>query len=481
MTKTFVSMVIITIILVWSWPPRAIEGIDDAGEWTAPTSLSSGVVGPSLLPHIAHDSTGRLHVVWVEATFVDRGVADALYYSRFDGTDWSFPVDVLVSPDRSRLTTGELVTLAADQLALLWVGAGELQLSVADAKDAHRANAWQTMTLFPGLPVGDGFMVYLPPSTLYVVFSDVTGEDVLFTFSSDLGDSWSEPLTVWHSASVDYAASDARACTDVTGRLVHLVWHENARELDWHPNGIWYARSSDGGHKWSEPSFLPNQGSSPNCAYDGAGRLHMLWNNAVGSIDGRYHRLSTDEGATWTTPAAVFPGLSGRTRAPAFGLDSSGELFVLTGASYEGVTRMYASHWEGGRWSSPELISADLPSNESPDLVVTSGNQLNAVWHYGEEDLSRIWFATGRTDAPTVTFHSDPPPISSPTPRSSEMATSVAGTTSLEPGRQSSPSLDTLHAGSNVTIQPVIINFLVTLGLLIVVVAWRMTRSKRLR
>lgn len=480
-SNPFLPIVMFAMILGWFWLPRPIVSMADDGEWTPPISLSGEVAGPSLRPNITYDSSGRLHVVWVESSYDDRGVADAVYYSSFDGTNWSFPVDVLVSPDQTRLTTGEFVTLVTDELALLWVGADELQLSVVNADDAQRAGAWHTTTLFPGLLVGDGFMAYLPPTTLYIVFSDVTGEEVRFTASSDLGNSWTEPLTVWKSPGGDYRASDPRLCTDGAGQFLHLVWHENARELNWDSNGIWYARSSDGGHKWSEPSFLSNRGSSPNCAYDGMGALHMLWNNAVGSPDGRYHRWSMDDGATWTAPAVVFPGLSGRTRMPVFGLDSDGELYVLTGASYEGETRMFVSHWQGDSWASPELISGNLPSNEGPDLVVTSGNKLNAVWHYGEEGLSEIWFATALTDAPTVPLGSELPPHIRPTPRPAERPTSIAETVSSPGSPQQLPSIDTLQTKSNLTIPPVIVNFLVILGLLVVVVAWRITRWRRLK
>jgi len=328
-------------------------------------------------------------------------VPDAVYYAYYNGQDWLSPVDVLVSPDQQSVSVGELVMLPDDGLALLWIGAGELQLSRVAVENAQRANAWQTTPLFSGLASSSAYMAFSPPTTLYVVLVG-RAYDVLFAQSSDLGNSWTEPSVVWTPANDGHAADDVRLCLDESGQVLHLVWHENARELGWNPNGVWYTRSEDRGASWENALFLPNHGSSPNCAYDGDGKLHMLWNNAVGSTDGRYHTWSEDDGLTWSEPRAIFPGLSGRTRAPALGIDSLGTLHVLTGAYSERKTQMFWSYWQGDRWATPQPISGDLVSNESPDLVVTNGNQLNAVWHFGSEDSSDIWFSTLHTDAPAL-------------------------------------------------------------------------------
>lgn len=402
MNKRRVVFYVLALLLLSWLCYRPVPILSVEGGWTSPIPISSDVTGPSQFPKIVADSIGQLHVVWAENSYRIRDEADAVFYSYYNGASWSPPVDVLVSPDLQTVKLGELVMLPDETLALLWIGANTLQFSRAGTSSALQPSEWQTEALFGGAAATDAFMVFAPPATLYIAYVDLSTNGVMFADSDDLGITWRGPTSVWLPASEAFAAEDVRLCMDSTGQILHLVWHENARENNWNSNGIWYLRSLDQGSTWGNETFLPNRGSSPNCAYDGTGTLHMLWNNAVGSVDGRYHRSSNDNGAIWTEPTVIFPGLSGRTRAPAMAVDSDGTLYVLNGAYAAGKTQMFASYWQGNGWAQPLSISEDLVSNESPDMVVTGGNRLNAVWHFGYEDTSFIWFSTYTTDAPPL-------------------------------------------------------------------------------
>lgn len=376
----------------------------DSGIWSEPIPLSGALSSPSQFPKIAAGANGHLHAVWGENSYADNETQDAIFYSRFDGASWSPPVDVLVSPIQPQIMVGELVILPDDKLALLWTGGQQLFLSVTPAAQAQQPNAWQTTPLLTGLSIRYAFMLYQSPSTLSVVVIDAPNFGLKFMRSDDLGDSWLEAKEIWSPANDGYAGEDPRLCQNESRTILHVVWHENARELGWKADKTWYMRSLDRGESWNDQFSLPLQGSSPNCAYDGEGKLHLLWNNAVSSADGRYHRWSADDGQTWSEPSAIFPGLSGRTRAPIFGLDNNGTLHVLTGAyaQTDQKTPMYWSYWQGQSWAIPRPISRDLPGNESPDLVVTEGNRLNAVWHYDVDGTPKVVFSMLQTNAPIL-------------------------------------------------------------------------------
>lgn len=396
------ARLIFVLIVELSISQVGAVALAQSGGWTAPFSISGDLTGPSQFPKIAQDSVGNLHVVWTENSFVEREVPDAIYYSRFDGTNWSPPVDVLVSPDQQQSSVGELVVLPDDELALIWTGGQQILFSTVATADAQQASAWHTTPLFSEFHGQKPFMIQVQPQTLDAIFVDVSTSGVMFASSDDLGASWTEPVEIWARTTDAFAADDPRLCVDPQGTVLHAVWHENAREQNWNPNGIWYVRSLDRGVTWSDQFYLQNGGSSPNCAYDGEGKLHMFWNNSVASVDGRYHRWSANDGKDWSDAVPIFAGLSGRTRAPAFGLDSLGVLYVLTGAQSDNKTRMFVSHWQDESWTTPFSISGDLDFNESPDMVVTGGNRLHAVWHIVDKDLSNIWYSTYKTDAPSV-------------------------------------------------------------------------------
>lgn len=441
--KRFLILVLFLLCFFWGQP---VYGIPLVGEWSPPIPISADLMGPSQFPKIVADSSGQLHVVWSENSYAVRNEADAIFYSSYDGINWSPPVDVLVPPDLQTARLGELAMLPDDTLALLWIGADTLQFSQVLAKSASQPSAWQTEALFGGVAVTNAFMAFVAPTTLYIAYIDSSTMGLMFAISDDLGTSWLGPTAAWMPASNDFAAEDVRLCRDNTGRILHLIWHENAREFNWNPGGVWYMRSLDQGRLWSDATFLPNRGSSPNCAYDGAGMLHMLWNNAVGSIDGRYHRFSTDDGATWTEPTVIFPGLSGRTRAPAMAVDGDGTLYVLNGAYAAGKTQMFASYWQNGSWAQPLSISGNLVSNESPDMVVTGGNRLNAVWHFGYEDTSFVWFSARETEAAPVAFDSPEVTAESPLVTSEPATSEVRQTPPLTTDESELPGLNTFNA-----------------------------------
>jgi hypothetical protein len=399
MVHRIVRLILIAVIMTPTVMIARLWAQDS--EWSTPKSISSVLEGPSQFPKIAADAAGQLHVVWVENSYADRGVADAIYYSRYDGANWSAPVDILVAPDQGSISMGEFVVLPNGDLSLLWIGADALRLSTVHPEFADIPNGWMTTTLLPGATAFKTFMLVLPDGRLALTFVEQPSYSVMFAQSPDLGSTWSEPVTVWEPGTDELAADDVRLCSNPDGTQLHLVWHVNAAQFNWNPYGVWYSRAIEGGASWAPPEELINRGSSPNCAYDGSGILHMIWNNAVGSIDGRYHRSSVDDGNSWTEAMPIFPGLSGRTRAPAFAVDSMGVLHVLTGAASEGKTQMFASRWEGSNWAAPQSISGELPSNESPDLVVTSGNRLNAVWHFGDDTSLQVWFSQRQTEAPS--------------------------------------------------------------------------------
>ena len=71
----------------------------DSIVWSEPRLLSNPafVAGP---PALATDAAGNVHVMWAELMDGDLqvGEGDALVYTRWDGEQWTWPLDVLATP-----------------------------------------------------------------------------------------------------------------------------------------------------------------------------------------------------------------------------------------------------------------------------------------------------------------------------------------------------------------------------------------------
>jgi hypothetical protein len=215
----------------WVMPAYAQTG----DNWTDPILLSAGIIDETGLtprvsyPILATDARGGVHAMW-SATFDARAtIGDVLYYSYWDGSHWSAPVDVVYRPD-----------------APIWIP----KLAV-DGRD------W-----------------------LHAFWTENVSGPIMHTLAVSHADSarlWSQPVEV-----VAGRNSGVGLVTDAQGD-VHLVYCGTEGLI-----GVYHASLQDGVH-WSLPHFVGELGKtssdSVECrlgiAVDDQGRLHVAWGQAL--------------------------------------------------------------------------------------------------------------------------------------------------------------------------------------------------------
>lgn len=167
-----------------------------------------------------------------------------------------------------------------------------------------------------------------------------TDRDIVVARSTDNGATWTAPLVLNNNAGTD-SGDDRRAqiSTDAQGNWA-VVWQSN-ENLDLGGGAsagtdrdIFVARSTDNGANWSGPAALnTNAGSDsgndsvPQLTNDRRGNWVAVWESGenldlgggatAGTDTDVFVARSTDNGATWTPPAA----LNGNA-----GIDSAGDL-----------------------------------------------------------------------------------------------------------------------------------------------------------
>lgn len=147
--------------------------------------------------------------------------------------------------------------------------------------------------------------------------------DIVTSFSSDIGQTWSPTARLNSTASIDGEYDDdefARITTDGKGHWL-TVW-ESGYVIDGAPNvysEILASRSIDNGKSWSAPSIVDLAGPSgrpsnnfyPDVATDSSGNWVVVW--ITGYDRDELHpqpgdvavELSTDEGKSWANGAFV--------------------------------------------------------------------------------------------------------------------------------------------------------------------------------
>lgn len=356
--------------------------------WSSPIQLDASLQDSrGGYPRMAVDAEGNLHLIWTSWYGENKPSTwsgNTIYYSFWNGTKWSTPVDIVAASQPLGATIA--VTKDGFVIVLYEVG-GRLYVDQAKIGKTENAQNWDTWS------VGDGQSGRLAiddaTGTWYLSFV-TTDRSIALSTSTDRGLNWTDPLFVWSppndkSAPVNggvYVASDSS---------VQLVWSEHVERRQWGGEAIWHARLTDSNE--AEPHVREVARSTgldqptldnPVMAVSPSGTVHLFWNNGVGSTTGRFHQWSPDNGETWSETVGVFPGLSGQTSDAGLAFDSNDVLHLVTAANGDGYSYgvlRYAS-WQDGIWSPYVTLWADSYPGEHPSLALSEGNHLHLVWDY---------------------------------------------------------------------------------------------------
>ena len=370
--------------------------------WSSPLSLyekKGSVSTVSLItnPNIVADPAGDLHLVW--SANVDHPQEaihpDTIYYMRKSESEWTRgPVDIFVASEGSTAVVNRLRMDQQGNLILLWTGNSRLNLSKAPYDRAGIVSAWQTTSI--GEPASSADFAIGADGTYYLVY--ILDRQGLYCIRSvDQGQIWSTSVPIWQVPNESYSGGSTRIEVSAKG-TIHVVWGVNSSSIEWRSLGYNYARSANQGETWQNKFSSYENDALPNVGFDEKGNIHIVANNPAGSMKGRSHAWSQDDGITWRVER-IFPGYSGLTLWPVMVQDSLRVLHLVTSANSPSVgePQLYYSTWSVDHWTDPELISGSVISGEQPSIAVSNGNQINVVWI-----TSSIWYVSGQSSAPRV-------------------------------------------------------------------------------
>jgi hypothetical protein len=445
--KSVFLAVILSLLLILGNAATTTAQQSEAGvRWDPPMRIPSSDDSNAWFPDLAVDSRDRVHVVWCQTKSTDAGEIERVFYSRWDGHQWSPYNDIV--PPQADIIRNSIAVDAFDTLHFIF-GWQKLYYKRAQADQATSAAAWTSPRL-----VNTRYSSYMSDivvynNTLHVIYDDVGAEDgecprcadIYYRHSTNGGLTWSAPVGLFPTGT---GSSREQIKVDEKGG-VYVAWDEGWDRFTGRgePKYSVYMYSSDGGNTWSSPTTVsyPNSTNAQLAVdSDGQGGVMLVWRTTSSGFPSIYYMWSKDYGSSWSPPQ-VLPGIFARNWVNPFdrytmAMDSVRHihLLVVGHLSQDRVglepPGLYHLEWDGDSWSSPSTVYKGSWYPEYPHLVIHDGNQLHATW-FLREDMSKpkaphqVWYARGLSSAPAVT----PIPQSTLTPTPTSTPKAVVTTT----------------------------------------------------
>jgi hypothetical protein len=393
-----------------------------AAEWSVPIDVTQ----PSrnqhgVFPKLLCDRFNNTHLIFGSLPSID--TPSEIYYRTDASGVWSAPIDVLAVPERVAIRFDAVISPKSDTLHLIWLNQwinGALRYSQVPLAQAADPRAWSPpVTLASQISnannTGNATLAIDNDGVIHLVYGtyDETGRQLAVQHmkTTDDGQSWSEPVTLYSTEASQPSDIGARVAVDGRGRL-HVAITTRTQEYGL-ASELGYVQSSDGGQTWSQYQLISDvatsfQGLSTLAVYTfGDDEVHLTWHDPR-----RLHQWSYDGGQTWQGPVQMIELGAAFGGPNALAKDSAGVLHMVT-ATGDGV---FTASFDGQQWGIPERIDSRPIDPHGQELVVCQGNQLH-VAYYDRTGNGSVWYSTRRINTPHLDRQPIPPPVAPPSPQ----------------------------------------------------------------
>ena len=225
--------------------------------------------------------------------------------------------------------------------------------------------------------------------------------DIFVSRSTNNGQTWTAPGVLNTHATTDSGFDrdeQPQVATDGAGNWVAVWCHGDFFNYD-----ILASHSTDNGQTWTAPRLLSNAPAlSPQVATDGAGNWVAVWNSydqgTIGTDNDIFVSRSTDNGQTWTAPAALNTNAaidSGRDDVPQVTTDGAGNWVAVwwsddtLGGTIGADTDILISRStdNGQTWTDPAALNSNAATDGGggdfdPQVTTDGAGNWVAVWRF---------------------------------------------------------------------------------------------------
>ena len=359
--------------------------------WDLPvvvTNATQPVTGQILIP----DGEGTVHSLWIQPD-PDRLGTKSIFYSRWDGENWSTPTSLQNQPD------GDVTDLSAtlddhDRLLITWSSglSGQMYFAWADASKAINVAEWTSPQLLTIQQAGGSNPKILADSygkvdIVYAVpFNE--GRGIYLISSSDQGQTWSQPVTVFDAVAANWGHVDLPEIYQQPDGRLGILWSQLTLLGD-EQSALYSSVSNDGGQTWSPASKIIDSDPLWRQIVAGNGNnVSLAWLEKSDQVYTMRAIQSNDGGMTWGRPEIIFNSAKILNTVELFP-DASNELHLFF-VTQENNTDMTLAHWiwDGKSWSAADTLPLDVSTSQVNGLAAAISAKGHLYIAYDNQTLN---------------------------------------------------------------------------------------------
>ncbi len=408
-----ITSLVVTSLPLGSIPTQTTQAA--AGSWSAAVPISAaGRAG--IFPEEAIDSDGVIHMIYEDTDTLLNGNV-LLKYSNNRGGSFSPAIKISGTSTkigRSSITTSNVNGQKRIDVVYSGYAGSNLDSRIYHTFSLDGGTTWSTPTNVSGSIPG-----FLPSihadvyGTLHLVYGGYVGftQDAVIVvfYTSNTGSGWSAPVKIGdrreNGSYNSFATINSTFTNDVV--TLHVMFMGQEHGSGEYGKWVYYTRKIGNGG-WSGPVVRGTTGANYPSIATINNNVYTVWQGTTGTGSTNteiYYSLSTDNGATWTTPIKRSNGTQPQSNRPKIANAKDNSLMVVWEENFQSVDSngdiWYSYAPDTENWSVVAPVY-QAPSFSYEAALAGSCENYHSMWHDASSGgYFRIFFSqTGPTTKP---------------------------------------------------------------------------------
>ncbi len=381
-----------------------IDSLDQyTWKWNTTEVVSTESTNHSILPSLALDSAGNVHIAWYDLTdYAGSGTDGDIFYKRWEASTYSWITTEVVSTESTNHSIYPSLALdSTGNVHITWQDYTDYAGSGADIDIFYKrwevsTSSWTTTEVVSTESTGDSESSSLAVDTLgdvYISWYDWTdyagsGADIDIFYKR-----WEVSTSSWTTTEVVSTESTNHSvhpslAVDTDGNI-HIAWYDQTDYAGSGTDGdIFYKRWNASTSTWAMTEVVSTESTDyanliPSLAVDTLGNVHIAWDDwsdyaGSGTDADIFYKYWNASSSSWTTTEVISTESTYDSLSPSLTVDSAGNVHI----TWE-VYNIFYKRWEASTcsWTTTEVVSTESTDRSfDPSLAVDILGNVHITW-----------------------------------------------------------------------------------------------------